>query len=309
MDTDDPSTDDVIRRLARDQHGVMHRRQLLDRGATYRQIEGRLDNGVLIELGNGVYTLPSAPATSLRQYKAAELAVPDARLFGLAASNLLDLGATRSAAPEIVVHPSASHRCAFARVHRRRDVLGTEVKGIRVTSVPQTLVDLTGRVRLSKLEDVWTSALIAKRPTLDELRERVGAAREQRLRHRGIASDVLGSLTDGIDMAESELEAVLFELASQVAGAGTVVRQLALPWWKGGAGRGDVGVPDWRLILEADGRSWHARLRDFDADRLRDSVALANGWAVMRFGALHLRRAPDEVVQLIADAGRHRRIA
>jgi hypothetical protein len=304
-----PSPDEVIQRLARTQQGVMHRRQLLDQHVSYRQIEGRLENRSLIELGHGVYTVPSAPATRLRQYKAAELVVPGGAIAGLAAASLLDLGATRSAAPEIVVHPSALHRCSFARVHRRKDVLITEVQGIRVTTAAQTLVDIVDRLRLARLEEVWTGALVRNRTTLSELQERVEAATAQRLSHRGLAMAMLGSLTDGVELAESELEELLFRVASRIPGVGAIVRQLSLPWWKAGAGRGDVGIPGWRLILEADGRSWHARLRDFDIDRMRDNAAVANGYAVLRFGALHLQRSPDDVAEVIAAAGAHRRTA
>lgn len=299
----------AINRLARDQQGVIHRRQLLDEGLSYRQLEGRIDNGALIDLGHGVLAVPSAPATYLRQYKAAELAVPDAAVCGLAGAKLHDLGATRSAAPEIAVHPSSNHRCSFARVQRRRDVQTTTVQGIRVTTVAQTLVDLAGRLRLSKLEDTWTSALIRNRTTLPELQERVLAAESQRLRHRGAARSMIDSLLLGTDLAESELEVLLHDLASRVPGIPEVVRQVPLPWWKEGAGRGDVGVPAWRMILEADGRSWHARLRDFDEDRMRDNAAAAHGHVVLRFTALHLRRAPEQVVELIAAAGAHRRAA
>ena len=68
-----------------------------------------------------------------------------------------------------------------------------------------------------------------------------------------------------------------------------------------------MGIPAWRLVLEADGRSWHARLEDFDRDRARDNLAVANGYAVLRFTSVHLRRQPETVIQRIADTGRHRR--
>lgn len=304
-----PSTDATISELARRQHGVVHRRQLLAAGATHRQIEGRLANGTLVGFGHGVYVLPSAPATRLRQFKAAELAIQGAVLCDLAAASLHDLRATASAAPEIAVHPSASHRCSFARVHRRIDVDATVVSGITVTTVPQTLVDIADRISTGRLEEVWSSALIRRRTTLDALAERVAAASTHRLRHRGTAEALLVSLDAGSTLAESELEELLHGLALQVPGVPHVVRQMPLPWWKGGRGRADVAIPAWRVILEADGRSWHARLRDFDADRLRDNLAVANGHVVLRFGAFALEQGADEVVDLIASTGRHRRTA
>lgn len=304
--TDPRVTDAIIDDLARRQYGVVHRRQLLTAGVGPRAIKGRIDSGRLIPLGNGVLAVRGHPPTPFRQYKAAELAIPGAAIFALAAGWLHVLGATRSAAPEIAVHPSAGHRCSFARVHRRTDIQTTSVAGIRVTTVPQTLVDLTGRFRSTKLEDVWTSALIRGRVTLEHLAERVEAAEAQHLAHRGMARAMIDALVVGDTAADSELEMLLLRLVRQVPGIPEVVPQLALPWWRHGAGRGDVGIPAWRLILEADGRAWHARLRDFDRDRERDNHAVASGYAVLRFTSVHLRKQPETVIQLIADTGRHR---
>jgi very-short-patch-repair endonuclease len=63
-------------------------------------------------------------------------------------------------------------------------------------------------------------------------------------------------------------------------------------------------VPAWGLILEADGRTWHARVRDFETDRWRDNQAAAHGLRVQRFTYAHLRYRVDEVVAIIELAGR-----
>lgn len=303
MPIDSRTADAVIAGLARSQHGTMHRAQLLERQLSERQIDRRLGAGRLVDLGHSVYAVPSAPATYLRQYKAAELAVPGAAVCALAASVLLGLGAVRSAKPEIVVHPSANHRCRLARVHRRREVDLTRRKGIRVTTVAQTLVDIARRVRIVDLEDCWTGALIRSRTNLDELAGRVELAEVQRLRHRGRARAMLDSLTHGAGVGESELEARLLRLLVARADLPPIVPQLALPFWASGRGRADVGIPAWKVIIEVDGRSWHARLRDFDRDRERDNVAVAHGWVVLRFTALHLREDPERVVELVIQTG------
>ena len=299
----------VIADLARTQQGVMHRRQLLAAELSPRQVDHRLETERLLDLGHAVYALPSAPATHLRQYKAAELAVPGAAVCGLAAAVLHDLGATRSARPEIAVHPSANHRLRFARVHRRRDLATTTLHGMRVTSSPPTLVDITKRLRLDLLEDCWTSALVRNRTSVEALADRVEHAELHRLPHRGLARAVLDSLVHGAGLAESELEARLLRLLASVAELPPVVPQMGLSFWAGGRGRGGAGIPDWKLLLEVDGRSWHARLQDFDRDRERDNLAVAHGYAVLRFTALHLQRDPERVVELILLTGARRRAA
>ena len=306
MSIDTRTADAVIARLGRRQHGVMHRGQLLDEELSPRQINHRIRTDRLIELGHHVYALPSAPATYLRQYKAAELAVPGAAVCALAGSMLHGLGAVRSARPEIAVHPSANHRCTFARVHRRRDIAITTVRGIRVTTVAQTLVDITRRIRLDRLEECWSSALARKVTTVEEIADRVALAEAQRLGHRGLARATLDSLVRGAELAESELEALLLRILGPAPDLPTVVPQLPLGFWAGGRGRADVGIPDWRLLLEVDGRAWHARLRDFDRDRERDNLAVAHGWVVLRFTALHLRHDPAQVLDLIRRTGARR---
>ncbi len=300
--------DSTIARLARSQHGVMHRRQLLAAGLSARQIHRRVQRGHLIALGNGVVAVPSAPATTLRQYKAAELSIDGAALAGLAGAHLLGL-TNRTAPPEIAVKPGGGHRCGFGRVHRRTDITTTVVKNIRVTAVDQTLVDIVGRLSIERVETIWSGALIRNRADLDAITERVQAAESQRLGNRGLARVMLDAHVKGDDRSESELEALLLDLVRTVPDVPEIVPQLALPWWKNGAGRADIGIPAWRLILEADGRSWHARLRDFDRDRERDNLAVAAGHVVLRFSALHLQKSPDSVVDLVARTGIHRAVA
>ena len=41
--------------------------------------------------------------------------------------------------------------------------------------------------------------------------------------------------------------------------------------------------PDWNLVIEADGRNWHARVEDFEEDRRRDNELATRGIQVLRF--------------------------
>jgi hypothetical protein len=300
--------DAIIDDLARMQRGVVQRRQLHARGVTARQLRTRAVSGRLIELGNGVLAVRGHPATVLRQYQAAELAISEAAVAGLAALHLHGIE-ERAAPAEIVVPPGGNHRCGFARVHRRSDVATTSVAGIRTTTVAQTLVDVSGRLRLDRLEAAWTTALIRNLTTLADLEERAAAAEAQRLAHRGAARGMLTSLVEGADLAESELELLLLEIVRAISGIPEITPQVRLEWWRGGRGRGDIGIPAWRVILEADGRSWHARFEDFERDRERDNLAVANGYAVLRFSALQLRSEPEVVADLITQTGRRRSAA
>ena len=74
--------------IARRQHGVFHRRQVIEVGFTRRMIEHRRSIGAWVTLAPSVYALASHPFTWLRQAKAAELGIPGAAVSHRAAAVL-----------------------------------------------------------------------------------------------------------------------------------------------------------------------------------------------------------------------------
>lgn len=50
--------------------------------------------------------------------------------------------------------------------------------------------------------------------------------------------------------------------------------------------------PDWNLVIEADGRNWHARVEDFEEDRRRDNELATRGVQVLRFTYRMLKADP-----------------
>ncbi len=80
-------------------------------------------------------------------------------------------------------------------------------------------------------------------------------------------------------------------------------------WWPALPHRVDAVIPEWRLILEADGRAFHTKRADFERDRQRDNLAAAQGYRVMRFTYRALTKDPAGVLQLVLNAGQHRSLA
>src|SRR4051794_41732845 len=92
----------VIARLARKQHGVVTRTQLLREGVTAQQIRGRVRSGALHRVYRGVYRVGHRAPSMEADYLAAVLACgPEARLSGRAAAHLLGLLKGRPPAPEV----------------------------------------------------------------------------------------------------------------------------------------------------------------------------------------------------------------
>jgi very-short-patch-repair endonuclease len=301
------SADSAIERLARNQHGAFSHSQAIGCGMTNKMIGRRVEVGMWIRLAPGVYALPSAPSSWRRQYKAAELTNRHAAINGLSAAKLHSVDGFPTAPAEIVVPYTSKTRCPIARVHRATDVRLTVVDNIRVTTLAQTMLDLLARVSVDRLERAIDGLLLTNRLQVDELVERrvaVEASRRPRIATwRALVDE---RTAQGWVPPESDLEATLWHVLLGLPSRPRLVRQAPLPWWSRGAGRADTLLVEWRTIVEADGRRWHARVRDFDNDRWRDNVAQSHGYRVLRFTFTHLRHRPVEVQELIEQSGRWR---
>jgi len=299
--------DRAIERLARKQHGAFNHRQAVALGFSNKMIHGRMASGLWIRLAPALYALASAPSTWLRQYKAAELIHPSAAISGLAAPKLHAVEGFRTVKPEIVVPYTCKTRSPIARIHRSGDVPTTTVDGIRVTTVAQMLFDLLFRINLDRLERAMDGQILSGRVAVDELRERRDALDLARRPGIGLWRMLVDERSeDAWVCPESDLESVLWQVVAGLPSHPEFLRQATMPWWEPGEGRVDGLLPLWRTIVEADGRRWHARVRDFDADRWRDNVAQAHGYRVLRFTYTHLHQRPDEVRRIIEETGQWR---
>jgi hypothetical protein len=221
---------------------------------------------------------------------------------GLSAAKVHSFEGAIVVRPEIVVPTGRQSRNRLATAHRSNLTAITAVEGIRVTTVAQTLLDVCNRVDLRRLERWADGAILERKVTVAELDERRRAHDKSRTPGIGAWRALVDErLADGWAPPESELEALLWDAYAAVPGQPGATRQ-APAWWEEGDGRKDIVVDDWRLIIEGDGRRWHARVRDFETDRWRDSVAVAHGYAVQRFTYVHLTRRAKEVTVLIGRA-------
>jgi Protein of unknown function (DUF559) len=104
---------------------------------------------------------------------------------------------------------------------------------------------------------------------------------------------------------QSELEDRVFGLLA-AAGLPAPARQFPLPGRGALTGLVDAAYPDVRLVIEADGRRWHTRIRDLRRDHLRDSEAARAGWQTLRFIYEEIVGDPDHVAATVADVRRVR---
>ncbi len=298
----------AIDRLAAKQHGVLNSAQLRQWGFDKHAVNRLVQSARWIRLDHRVFCLASAAATWERKMWTALLSRSSAVVGGQSGATLHGLRGFPKARPVIVVPGSANARSATARVIRAEhfDELEIErVKGFPVTTVAETLICLAADLGPIRLEAAFDDALLTRRLNLNAIaaileresnRRRRGIVRVRRLvAERGPSAPTVGS-----SYLEGLLESVLY--------------RAEVPTWQrehpfllaGQPSRVDFFIPSWNLVLEADGRSWHARTGDFESDRQRDNELAGLGIQVLRFTYRVLNSDPEGCVATIRRTGRVR---
>jgi predicted transcriptional regulator of viral defense system len=147
------TVEEELARIASAAHGLVTRSELLRAGVTDDEIRARARAGGLIRVHRGVYRVghraPSIEAT----YLAAVLAAGEgALLCGRAAAHLLGLVKGTAPPPEVITR--TERRIKGVKTHRARSLNArdaTTARGIPVTTVPRTLVDIAAELSPEEL--------------------------------------------------------------------------------------------------------------------------------------------------------------
>jgi hypothetical protein len=286
----------LIRRLAEGQHGVLARRQLLERGLSAELIKGRLAAGMLVPVHQGVFALGHSRIGREGRWMAAVLACgPKAVLSHSSAAELWSIGRNRGF-PEVTRRSGGSKRAGL-RLHQTRilePVDATVEAGIPVTSVERTLLDIASGLDDRQLERVVVDAdrtgrlrWPRLRLLLDRTPLRLGAGRLRR-----VASRISPRAIDAKSMTEVDFlalcrEAGLDEPAVNVLVVGHLV---------------DFLWPAERLIVETDTYTYHGDPLAFERDHERTVALAAAGYEVHRATRLMLNRAPGPFLRLVRDS-------
>lgn len=297
-----------IDRFAARQHGVFSASQARSAGYDKHGVARKLASGQWRQLDYRVFAMGSAAPTWERQLWVAVLSRPRAVIGGRAAAHLHGFRGFSPTKPVIVVPGSSNARSTVARVIRAEyfdelDVV--RVRGFPVTSIPETVLALAGEVPASRLEPLFDDLLLAARFDLGSMSHLL--ARDGGRRRRGIVllREMVEERGDDAPSHEaSYLERMVIRLLSGSD----------LPPWnrehpfsiRGNASRVDFYIPAWRVVIEADGRNWHARTAAFEQDRIRDNELAARGIQVIRLTFRMLRSDPQGCLQMIHGVGRVR---
>lgn len=269
---------------------------------TDRMIRARVNRGHWRQLEQDVFALSCFPSTWDQRCLAATLSHEACAVSHTTSGVLLGLDGCTRGRIHVTVPPVASHRSSLAVVHRSRHHRFRQNGPLRITTFAQTIVQLAGTVGENRLRSAVHSGVHADPARLDALHVRVNELRDRRMPGLEKLVAILDEL-DGNPATASELERLLFATMAQVPALPPITRQVHMPWNPDRTVIVDGVVEAWGLIVEADGRNWHARVQDFELDRWRDAEAAAHGYHVMRFTWNRLTRYPAGVVDQLTRFG------
>ena len=191
------------------------------------------------------------------------------------------------------------------RAHRLGDLRPeqvVEVDGLRTTTLERALVDVTSvfsRVRIEWLVDRLT--ITDRRTSIGGIGRVLRQVNRRGREHIGVLQDVLDQRRPGRPAPRSRLETTVDALLA-TTGLPRPRHEFPLPSAAPGEGLVDRAWPEAKLILEVDGRVWHARERAMAQDRRRDRIAAAQGWLTLRVLDEEVSDLPETVVDDVVAA-------
>ncbi len=297
--------DRLMRELAEQQHGVVSREQLRDRGVCRQAVAARLRSPDWTAVTPRVLRVVGMPEDGEQRAMSAILdsgsgAVlshrPAAALWGLPGFDMAELQVSRRRA-------GANRGTTLARLHHPCHLPAhhcTVRSGLPVTSLVRTVFDLAGSEYPGRAERALHAALRAglRWSTIEahmgELARRgrpgIQVMRALLTRHGG--KPALGS---GLEarFLRILLDAALPQPRRQVDLGG-------LAW----VGRVDFLYDDLRLVMEVNGAWSHSTSMDAERDQHRTAQLVAAGYTVLPVPEYLVLSAPEEVVRLVRAARR-----
>src|SRR4051794_10294890 len=267
------SNEERLAALARRQHGVVARRQLLAIGFSASAIDRRVRGQRLHVVDAGVHAVGHPLLSKDARWLAAVLACGPRAAIGYATAAFewsLRRGEPRLI--EVVVGHGAPRRRAGVRLHRHPGLTATEVRterGIRVTTPARTILDCAAIATDRELEYALDQAEIQRLtdyPTLDAL-----ARAHPKHKGSGRLRRTLASYEAGADRTRSDLEKAFLALCERHGLPRPLVNEPL-------AGiTVDFVFAAERVAVETDSWRSHRGRAAFERDRERDAALAAAG--------------------------------
>ena len=274
--------------LAATQHAVVTHRQLIALGVTIEAIRNWSARGRLHRVHQGAYAVGRPQLSPDGHLNAAVLACGEgAALSHLSAGTLWRLGNLRRPI-EVTVRRDSALRRPGIRVHRRPLLPATDFvieRGIQVTSITRTLIDLAARLDPDRFERAVNDA--DKLGLIDP--DRLLAKLDQTVRTPGTGIVRTLLTKRSFRLTDSALERFFLPIVKRAGLPDPLTRRLVNGY------RVDFYWPELGLVIETDGLRYHRTPSTQSRDARRDQIHVASGLTAVRFTHQQIRYRPAEV--------------
>lgn len=278
-----------VSEVARRQHGLVTRQQLIDAGASAKMIRLRVERGRLRPMHQSVFLFGSVAPPLARALAACLACGPDAVVSHRSAAEswgLLNAPAHDRAIDVTVT--GGNRRRVGVTVHRSRTLAPGErtvLDRVPITTVDRTLLDVALGLRRRTLEQAVAEALAQRLTSGKRLMNFL------RRHPRSPGSGKLRAVLDSGDppRTRSEAEERFLALVRRAGVPKPEVNVRVGPW------EVDFHWPRAGVVVEVDGYAWHHSGRAFERDRRRDADLIAQGLQVMRVTWRQMTDEPEGV--------------
>ena len=283
MAAKDRTVEKILGSLASRSHGVVTRQELLGADVTRDELEHRVAIGTLIRVHRGVFCVGHRPPTVEARFMAAVKACGEGSLLaGRAAAYLLGLLKRPPSLPEVLAPTQRRIKGVITHRARRSDLAdATKWRGIPITTVQRTLVDLTAVLDEDDLARAVHEADVRHHTTPEQVEQVL------RRRHNWPGAQKLRRVIWG------EVPVTLSRLESRFL---DVLRNASLPQPEVNRrvdGRYvDCRWPEHQLTIELDGYRYHHSRHAWEQDRQREREARARGDEFRRYTWLDVDEQP-----------------
>jgi very-short-patch-repair endonuclease len=283
--------------LARAQHWVLTRSDLLGLGFGDKAVKHRVATGRLHPVARGIYAVGRREMSPDGRWMAAVLACGDgAVLSHRSATALWGIGYEERGRIDVTVPRSGGFKRPGIKIRRRPNLQERSVtrwRGIPVTDPVQTLIDVATEISEMRLERCVNQADVLDLVDPETLRRELDG-------HGGeLGVKKLATLLDRhtFRLSDSDLE-VLFRALVLAAG---LPLPLTKHWLLGF--ETDFFFPDLDLIVETDGLRYHRTPSQQARAAKRDQQHVAAGYKVLRFTHWQIAHAANEVTGVLRAVG------
>lgn len=276
--------------------------ELVEAGATNKEIEGRCRRGTLQHVHDEVYLVGAGDLPWYEQLLAGVLAGGEtaaaSRYSALRLWGLTDYS-PRSVHVE-VAHGTTLTAAGVTRHRTRRGVPTTVIDGIRVICLEEALLQLAARASRREVHRQLTTAWRMRKTTpakvLDHLEQHGGRGVRGVRRLREVAAIYAGASRGPGSEAEADF---IHDFLAALEGAG--IERPELQFVIAARGGIDKVVPDFawprrRKVIEMKGLSAHGDYLIQDEDNERESLIRAAGWDLATVTPRSMRERPTATI-------------